>query len=88
METQIYIENLKCGGCAATIKKGILSIENVTDVNVNVEKSLVSVTTLTDVIATVKDKLSKMGYPEVGDKNTLVHKAKSYVSCATGKINS
>jgi copper chaperone len=88
METKVYIENLKCGGCAATIKKGILSVENVTDVDVNIEESLVSVTSSNDVVTKVKDKLSKMGYPEVGDTNTIVHKAKSFVSCATGKMSS
>jgi copper chaperone CopZ len=88
METKVYIENLKCGGCAATIKKGILSVENVTDVDVNIEESLVSVTLSKDVTEKVKEKLSKMGYPEVGDTNTIVHKAKSFVSCATGKMSS
>jgi copper chaperone len=88
METKIYIENLKCGGCAATIKKGILSVDGVSDINIDVDKSLVEVTTNSDVIVAVKDKLSKMGYPEVGDANTILHKAKSYVSCATGKMSS
>lgn len=88
METKIYIENLKCGGCAATIKKGILSVDGVSDINVIVDESLVEVTTKSDVIDAVKEKLSKMGYPEVGDDNTIIHKAKSYVSCATGKMNS
>jgi copper chaperone len=53
-----------------------------------VDESLVEVTTKSDVIDAVKEKLSKMGYPEVGDDNTIIHKAKSYVSCATGKMNS
>lgn len=88
MEIKIYIENLKCGGCAATIKKGILSVENVIDVDINIEESLVSITSSNDVVTKVKDKLSKMGYPEVGDANTIVHKAKSFVSCATGKMSS
>ncbi|MDG1528909.1 MAG: heavy metal-associated domain-containing protein [Polaribacter sp.] len=88
METKIYIENLKCGGCAATIKKGILAVEGVSEININVDESLVEVTTDQDVITDVKDKLSKMGYPEVGDANTILHKAKSYVSCATGKMSS
>jgi len=87
METKIYIENLKCGGCAATIKKGILSIDGVSNINVNVDESLVEVTTKTEVIDVVKEKLSKMGYPEVGDVNSILHKAKSYISCATGKMN-
>ena len=88
METKIYIENLKCGGCAATIKKGILAIAGVSDIKVNVDESLVIITAEKEVIEAVKQKLSKMGYPEVGDKNTVLHKAKSYVSCATGKMSS
>mgnify|MGYP005991420889 CR=1 FL=1 len=88
MNTKIYIENLKCGGCAATIKKGVLSIEGVSNINIDVEESLVEVTTKSDVIDAVKEKLSKMGYPEVGDVNSFLHKAKSYVSCATGKMSS
>lgn len=89
MKTQIEIENLKCGGCAATIKKGLLSIEGIEEVAINIEDSLVSVNTAEDrLIITVKEKLSKLGYPVVGDKNTVLHKAKSFVSCAVGKMDS
>ena len=88
MKSEIYIENLKCGGCAATIKKGILSINFIEEVVIDVEKSLVTVESSADVLTEVKEKLSKLGYPEVGDKNTVLHKAKSFVSCATGKMNS
>jgi hypothetical protein len=38
-------------------------------------------------LTNVKNKLSTMGYPEVGDSNTIIHKAKSFVSCATGKMS-
>jgi copper chaperone len=88
MKAKIYIENLKCGGCAATIKKGILSLDGVTDIEVNVDESLVTITSKNEDISSVKEKLAKMGYPEVGDANTLLHKAKSYVSSATGKMSS
>ncbi|MDD7915753.1 heavy-metal-associated domain-containing protein [Polaribacter ponticola] len=88
MTTDIRIENLKCGGCAATIKKGLLSIDAIEEVTVDVEKSIVSITSDNDNLEIVKDKLSKLGYPEVGDKNTIVHKAKSFVSCAVGRIDS
>ena len=87
METIIYIENLKCGGCAATIKKGVLAIDGVLEMQVDVPESFVSVTAAKMVIPAVKEKLSKMGYPEVGNANTLLHKAKSYVSCAAGKMS-
>ncbi len=86
MITTIQIENLKCGGCAATIKKGILGIDSVEEVDVNVETSEVKVSYKTDVISTIKEKLSKLGYPETGDKNTVLHKAKSFVSCAVGRL--
>ncbi len=87
MMTVIKIENLKCGGCAATIKKGLLSIENVDEVVVDVENDTVSISSKNVLIDLIKEKLSKLGYPEVGDKNTLVHKAKSFVSCAVGRID-
>ena len=32
------------------------------------------------------EKLAAMGYPEKGN-NTLMSKAKSYISCAAGKLN-
>ena len=86
MTTTIQIENLKCGGCAATIKKGILGIDSVSDVDVNVETSEVKVSHTDNVVDHIKEKLSKLGYPEAGDKNTVLHKAKSFVSCAVGRL--
>ena len=87
MTTEIQIENLKCGGCAATIKKGLLSLETLTAVTVDVENSIVSIISENDDFETIKEKLAKLGYPEVGDKNTVLHKAKSFVSCAVGRID-
>ena len=87
--TTLEILNLKCGGCANTIKKGILAIEGVTEVSVDLETSKVTVNSTDDfVIKNVKSKLASMGYPEVGDVNTIIHKAKSFVSCATGRMTS
>lgn len=87
--TTLEILNLKCGGCANSIKKGILTIEGVTEVSVDLESSKVMINSSDeDIVNNVKEKLSSMGYPEVGDANTLVHKAKSFVSCATGRITS
>lgn len=87
MLQEVYIENLKCGGCASTITKGLSNINGVDKVQVDVEKSVVSFSSEESVLEEVKEKLSKLGYPEVGDKNTLVHKAKSFVSCAVGRVN-
>ena len=87
MTAAIQIENLKCGGCGTTIKKGLLSLNAVKEVTVDVENSIVSIISENDDLETIKEKLAKLGYPEVGDKNTVLHKAKSFVSCAVGRID-
>ena len=87
MKTKIEILNLKCGGCANSIKKGLQAIEGIEEVAVDLETSEVVVDTTDErIIAGVKEKLAAMGYPEIGDANTIVHKAKSFVSCATGRM--
>ncbi len=87
--TTINILNLKCNGCANTIKKGLLSLEGVNEVDVTLENSEIKINEVSEsIFNTVKEKLSNMGYPEVGDANTLIHKAKSFVSCASGKMTS
>ncbi len=88
METTIHIQNLKCGGCANTISKGISSIEAIQNVLVNVEESTVTFSyDKEEQVEEVKNKLKSMGYPEDGEANTLGVKAKSYVSCAIGKMS-
>ncbi|MFB9271192.1 MULTISPECIES: heavy-metal-associated domain-containing protein [Flavobacteriaceae] len=87
--TILEILNLKCGGCANSIKKGMLAIEGVTEVSVDLETSKVTINSEdVTVLINVKSKLASMGYPEVGDANTIIHKAKSFVSCATGRMTS
>jgi len=87
MPTKIEILNLKCGGCATTVKNGMLSIEGISEVNIDLERSEVTIDSENDIVVlAAKEKLSKMGYPEIGDANTILHKAKSFVSCASGRI--
>lgn len=88
METTIYVQNLKCGGCANTITKNVSQIDGVEEVRVTVEESAVSfVYSNEDVLTVVKNTLSKLGYPEDGEANSIGAKAKSYVSCAVGKMS-
>ncbi len=88
METTIYVQNLKCGGCANTIAKNVNAIEKITNVKVNVEESSVTFNYETEAnLAEVKNKLQSLGYPEDGEANSLGSKAKSYVSCAIGKMS-
>ena len=54
----------------------------------NVEESAVGFSYANyDQLNTVKDKLKVLGYPEDGAANSLGSKAKSYVSCAIGKMS-
>lgn len=86
--TSLEIQNLKCHGCANTITKAINKIKGVTNLSVNVDKSIISFDSADPtLIDKVKSKLSKLGYPEVDDDNSAFQKAKSYVSCAIGRIN-
>ena len=89
MKNTLQIVNLKCGGCAYSVKKGLLTIDGIENIEVNVEIGEVSFDAVSEeLVLKVKEKLAKMGYPEVGDANTLIHKAKSFVSCATGRLSS
>jgi copper chaperone len=88
MTTTIKIQNLKCGGCANTIITKISSLDNVKEVTVNLEDSTVTFNTLSEKeIEIVKNKLTTLGYPADGENNSVISKAKSYVSCATGKMS-
>jgi copper chaperone CopZ len=88
MKTTIKIQNLKCGGCAATISNQLKSIDNLQQFHVNVETKEVEVEyDSVSVLENIKLKLEKIGYPEAGNTNSVVTKAKSYVSCAIGKLN-
>jgi len=85
--TEILVENIKCHGCANTIKREISRMENVSDVKVDVEKGAVSITH--DGNAELEEnmtvKLRKLGYPLQGTGGRG-NKVKSYVSCAIGRM--
>jgi len=88
MNTILYVQNLKCGGCANTITKNITAIEHISNVIIKVEESSVAFDSYTpETVELVKEKLKSLGYPEDGTANNLGSKAKSYVSCAIGKMS-
>ena len=88
MNTKLEIQNLKCGGCANTILTRLENIDGITEINVDNEKDTVSFDFIQDShLEEAKILLSKLGYPIVGENNPLSKKAKSFVSCAVGRIN-
>lgn len=88
MKTTVAIQNLKCTGCESTIVKKLHQLPGIKDISVNVDKCTVSFSYETDDgPETVQKELTKLGYPIQGDLNTLGTKAKSYISCAIGRVN-
>jgi len=91
MKTKIEVDNLKCGGCSATIENGLKALPQLNDVMVDVEHGTVEVEYgSTEVLEKIRRKLKSLGYPEKGTTKGMVKLAagaRSYVSCAIGKVS-
>jgi len=88
------VANIRCGGCAATIRKA-LSQAGFESVRVDLLCEPRKVTAeIADEAQGIEFKtiLKKLGYPlfdeEIGFGNSATLKAKSLVSCAVGKFTS
>ncbi|GAL68468.1 heavy-metal-associated domain-containing protein [Jejuia pallidilutea] len=89
MKTTLEIQNLKCGGCANTIINKLSTVSGIDTVSVNTEHNTVELSYESEAhLEDAKKLLKTIGYPIAGDKNALGTKAKSFVSCAIGRVNS
>lgn len=91
MSLSIQVENIKCGGCANSIKKGLMDEAGVSTVAIDVENGMVSIDGKNLDRDAIAAHLLKMGYPESGSVEGMkaaTAKAKSFVSCAIGKVSS
>ena len=87
MKTQtIFVENIKCAGCMTSIKHALLKIKGIAKVEINQDEEKISLLGNKYELSEVIDSLNRMGYPQKGE-NTLFKQAKSYVSCAIGKMS-
>lgn len=87
MKTQeIFVENIKCGGCMTSIKNALEKIKGIIKVDINKDEEKISLTGDQYQLNEVLDSLNSMGYPQKGE-NSLFKQAKSYVSCAVGKMS-
>ncbi len=84
---EIKIANLKCGGCATTIKKELFELDGVKEVKVDNDNDSVTVTYKEGIREAITQRLHNLGYPEATEKNGLLLKLKSYSSRMMGKIN-
>ncbi|GAB6042559.1 heavy-metal-associated domain-containing protein [Endothiovibrio diazotrophicus] len=90
MSFTLQVENIKCGGCANTIRKRLLELDGVAEVNVTVESGTVEVVADEALRGSVVETLAKSGYPESGSVEGLASakaKAVSFVSCAIGRMD-
>lgn len=90
MSYTIAVENIKCHGCANSIRGKLLEQELARAVDVDVEQGKVSIEGNPERRDQVALALAKMGYPEVGSVEGMkaaAAKAKSFVSCAIGRID-
>ena len=87
MTTTLEIQNLKCGGCAHTIISKLNNLEGIQNVSVETNSNTVSFENeLASEVESATKLLSKLGYPVNGDVNSIGKKAKSFVSCAVGRM--
>ncbi|SMN15358.1 Heavy metal transport/detoxification protein [uncultured Candidatus Thioglobus sp.] len=87
---EITVENIKCGGCAGSITKKLMAVFDTDKIDINIEQGIVSI----ELDDSKKDELAKvlldLGYPEtdsVHGFDSAKAKAKSFVSCAIGKMD-
>jgi len=83
--------NVKCGGCANTLKKSLLEEFGEVEVNLEVMPREITLNIDETQIGSLKSKLKTLGYPFVTEELNTIEKitttAKSFVSCAIGKID-
>ena len=88
MKFDIQVENIKCGGCAHSIKSSLVKLTGVNHVEVNIEEGIIHIDATEDVTReAIIEKLHHMGYPEPG-KGSGLTTATSFVSCMIGKVTS
>ncbi len=92
MKETFRVKNVKCGGCAATLKKSLFEEFGEIEVNLEVEPREITLEIEEEQLEALKLKLRSLGYPLVSDELSALQNAgataKSFVSCAIGKMDS
>ena len=91
MKQNFEVLNVKCGGCANTLKKSLENEYGLIEVDLEVEPRVITLDVEEENIPKLRQKLKGLGYPMSDEDLTKFDafstNAKSYVSCAIGKIN-
>jgi copper chaperone CopZ len=87
---QFEVFNVKCGGCAHTLSSSLEDEFGPIEINLDADPRVITVDIEPGQESSLKIKLKKLGYPLASDElksmETITTTAKSYVSCAIGKI--
>jgi len=91
MKQTFEVKNVKCGGCAGTLTTSLKEEFGEVEVNLDVEPREITLEIEENQIEALKLKLRSLGYPLVSDEltafQTVGTTAKSFVSCAIGKMD-
>jgi copper chaperone CopZ len=91
MKQTFEVINVKCGGCANTLKTKLLEEFGEVAVNLEVEPRQITLDIEEPAVPALRTKLKKLGYPMSDEDLTTIEgfstTAKSFVSCAVGKMN-
>jgi copper chaperone len=88
MKTEkLLLANIKCSGCATTIKNELLKIKGVENITVDIENDSIDLSYNETDRELIIHRLHSLGYPEATEKNGLLLQLKSYSSCIIGNIN-
>ena len=91
MKQTFEVLNVKCGGCASTLTKSLKEEFGEVEVNLDVMPRQITLDVEDEQKEALKLKLRSLGYPLTSDELSGLQKAtttaKSFVSCAIGKMN-
>lgn len=92
MKQTFEVINVKCGGCANTLKTSLLEEFGEIEVDLEVEPRQITLNIEESKISNLRLKLKSLGYPMSDEDLSTIEgfstTAKSFVSCAVGKMNS
>lgn len=90
MKQTFEVFNVKCGGCANTLKTKLFEEFGEIKVNLEVLPRKITLEIEDNKVEPLAKALRELGYPlaseEMGFLDTQTLKAKSFVSCAVGKF--
>ena len=91
MENTFQVSNVKCGGCASTLRKALEEDFGEVRVELRVDPREITLDIDENKLPLLREKLKSIGYPMVDEDldtiEQITTKAKSFVSCAIGKMD-